>query len=165
MAHPPDIAQPDERLRQEEALRLRIGGVPYARIAEQLGYADHSGAFYAVQAVLDRQESHSAAELRRVEDGRLEFLWTRAITTAMSDKATPEQKAKAEDRALRVHQARVKLHGLAAPEKLEVGISKEEFITRVEDDLRALGYDPVTGLPMGMVVEPEEEDAEPWSNL
>lgn len=155
----PDIAQPDERLRQEEALKLRIGGATYARIAEQLGYADHSGARLAVQAVLDRQESESAAELRKIEDARLDLLWLRAFTTAMNGNATAEVRAKAEDRALRVHQARVKLHGLAAPQKVHVDMSLDEFVTTVEEDLRALGYPPGGYLPA-----PVEDDGT-WSNL
>ncbi|MBF6460287.1 hypothetical protein IU433_14695 [Nocardia puris] len=155
------IAQPDERLRQEEALKLRIGGATYAQIAEKLGYADHSGAHRAVRAVLDRQESESAAELRRIEDARLQLLWVKAFTTAMSNSESAEVRAKAEARALNVHHARVKLHGLAAPQKLEVGMSVDECVTRVEDDLRALGY-PTNGAIIG---PPVEDDGEVWSNL
>ncbi|WP_280269175.1 hypothetical protein [Nocardia wallacei] len=133
----PDKAQPEERLRQEEALRLRIGGASYAQIAAKLGYADHSGAFRAVEAVLDRQESHAAESLRQIENGRLDLLWRKAFAAAMDGNATAEQRAKAEERALRVHHARVKLHGLAMPEKLVVaaaissqqssGMTAEEF--------------------------------------
>jgi hypothetical protein len=155
----PDIPQPEERERQEQALKLRLGGATYAQIAAKLEYADKSGAFRAVQAVLDRQESEGAAALRKIEDARLDLLWLRAFTTAMNDNATVEVRAKAEARALNVHNARVKLHGLAAPQKLEVGVSMEEFVTRVEEDMRALGY------PTDYAAPPLEVEDEPWSNL
>ncbi|CCF61166.1 hypothetical protein [Nocardia cyriacigeorgica] len=141
----PDIAQPDERLRQHEALKLRLAGVAYARIAEQLGYSDKSGAFRAVQAVLDRQESHAADELRKLEDARLDLLWLKAFPGVMAGDL------KAIEVAAKLHDRRVKLHGLAAPQRVEVqniGLSYEEFETTVDEDIRALGYHPRNDVPL-----------------
>ncbi|MGV9635750.1 hypothetical protein ACWDO0_16325 [Nocardia rhamnosiphila] len=154
----PDIAQPGERQKQARALEMRIAGLPWAFIAEQLGYADHSGAFRAVEALLKRQESEKAEEYRKIEDERLDL----AIR-----KLYPGVRAgdlKAIDMWLKAHDRRVKLHGLAMPDKVllqqfNVGVTHEEFTARVQEDMRELGFDRV------FVVPPEPDDpAEPWAN-
>jgi hypothetical protein len=54
-----------------------------------------------------------------------------------------------------------KLHGVYAPSRVRVGVDLEEFVTTVEEDMKALGYPTGDG-----VIEAEvEEDDEPWSNL
>lgn len=127
----PNKAQPDERERQNEALKLKVAGMSYERIAAQLGYADKSGAFRAVEAVLNRQESHAAESLRQIEDARLDVavikVWPGVVA---GDPKAIELWAKLHDR-------RVRLHGLAMPEKLVVaaaissqqssGMTAEEF--------------------------------------
>ena len=158
MANPPDIAQPDERQKQARALEMRIAGLPWAAIATELGYADHSGAFRAVEALLKRQESEKAEEYRKIEDERLDL----AIR-----KLYPGVRAgdpKAINMWLKAHDRRVKLHGLAMPDKVvlqqfNVGVTHEEFTARVQEDMRELGFDRV------FVVPPEPDDpAEPWAN-
>ncbi|WP_305779500.1 hypothetical protein [Nocardia nova] len=141
----PDVAQPDERERQAKALEMRLAGMPWAAIAEHLGYADPSGPFRAVAAVLNRQESEAAGEYRKLEDMRLDValrkVWPGVIAGDL----------KAIETWLKVHDRRVKLHGLAMPEKVVLqttGMDLEAFTTRVEEDLRALGIDPVMDVPL-----------------
>lgn len=156
----PDIAQPDERERQTKALELRIAGVSYAQIAEALGYSDRASAYNAVNAVLKRRESTAAAEYRELEDSRLDIA-VRKIWPAVA-----AGDLKAIELWLRIHDRRVKLHGLAMPEKLQVqavGLDHEAFTTTVDEDMRILGLHPATGRPLS---EPEltEDDDEPWAN-
>ncbi|MBN2493907.1 MAG: hypothetical protein JXR96_04885 [Deltaproteobacteria bacterium] len=61
--------------KQAKALELRAAGKGYAEIAATLGYADHSGAFRAVQAGLDRAMAEPAEHCRRLELDRLDRLW------------------------------------------------------------------------------------------
>lgn len=151
----PDIAQPEERLRQQRALDLRLAGATFDQIARTLGYADPSGPRRAVDAVLTRVESAGAAELRKVEDLRLSELLLRVWKPAM------QGDLKAIDAALKIHDRRVKLHGLAMPEKLIVaqlaGLSAEEFTTTVDEDLRTLGYELAFSAPA-------DDDADGWAN-
>lgn len=162
MSGRPDIAQPDERLRQIKALEMRVVGMPWAAIAEQLGYADHSGAFRAVEAVLKRAESAGAAELRKIEDERLDV----ALRKLYPGVRAGDQKAI--DLWLKAHDRRVKLHGLAAPTKVEVqniGVTYEEFTTTVGEDMRAIGF-PVTGTHTPVLDTPltDEGDDDGWAN-
>jgi hypothetical protein len=50
------VAQPDDRVKANEALQLRLAGHSYEVIAERLGWADESGARHAVTQLLDRVE-------------------------------------------------------------------------------------------------------------
>ncbi|MEU2173686.1 hypothetical protein ABZ552_05615 [Nocardia sp. NPDC019219] len=160
MSHGPDKATPDERERQTKALELRIAGATYDQIAKTLKYADRTGAFRAVDAVLKRRESTAAAEYRELEDSRLDLALRKVAPGVVAGDL------KAIELWLRIHDRRVKLHGLAMPEKLQVqsvGLDHEAFTTTVDEDMRLLGLRPETGRPLS---EPEliEDDGEPWAN-
>ena len=150
MAHP-DKAQPDERERQTKALELRMAGLPWAAIAAQLGYADHTGALRAVDALLARQESEAAESYRKIEDMRLDVALRKVWPGVMA------ADLKAIDMWVKLHDRRVKLHGLAAPEKVSFGMDFETFTTRVDEDIRELGIDPKMDVPL-------EEDDGTWAN-
>ncbi|MGW5920781.1 hypothetical protein ACWFPY_17490 [Nocardia fluminea] len=152
----PDRAQPDERVKHRKALQLRLEGKTYAEIADELGYADESGAFRAVESILSRVESSGAAQLRKVETLRLEALfhawWPAAI--AGDEKAAGV--------VLRCHDRLAKLHGLPMPERLvlaQLPFDKEQAAIDITETMAALGYvPPVTPI--------EEDDPDnPWSNI
>ncbi|WP_029893374.1 hypothetical protein [Nocardia brasiliensis] len=150
----PIKAQPDERDRQSKALQLRLTGMPYNEIAEQLGYADGSGAWRAVDAILKRVESEGADELRKVETLRLEALFRAWMPAALA------RDEKAAGVVLRCHDRLVKLHGLAMPERVVIErMDKGQAALDIVADMAAIGYAPP--------VTPIEQDdpAEPWSNL
>ncbi|MEU4810027.1 hypothetical protein AB0H20_12590 [Nocardia fluminea] len=155
----PDIAQPEERERQQKALALRLAGGSYAAIARTLGYADHSGAYRAVEAVLNRVESEGAAQLRQIEDARLNELLLKVWKSAM------EGDRSAQEFALKVHDRRVKLHGLAAPERLVVAQTSPEsiaeFATTLAEDFAALGFAEVKPDDAEYDVDPEGDR---WAN-
>ena len=79
-----DSATLEERLKQGKALTLRLQGLNYTEIAGALGYANRSGAWKAVRAVLKRNEADDSAMLRQIEGERLDAmlvgLWTAATT-------------------------------------------------------------------------------------
>lgn len=123
-------AQPDERERQCKALELRLTGVAYSEIARDLDYADASGAYRAVEAVLKRVESAAAAELRQVEDLRLDALLRRYWPDAIGGDI------KAAELVIKLHDRRVKLHGLALGDQL--GVGNAEYNQRVADMLASV---------------------------
>jgi hypothetical protein len=70
---------PDTAARDAEAARLRGRGLSYPRIANELGYADHTGAYYAVQRALQATVEEPAAEVRQLELERLDTLYEAAL--------------------------------------------------------------------------------------
>lgn len=101
------------RLRDAEAVELRLAGKVYREIAEELGYADAGEAYHAVQRSIARVEAEGVEQLREVEQARLEKLhgafWGDAVAGD----------GKAADRALRISERRSRLMGLDGPVKVE----------------------------------------------
>jgi hypothetical protein len=75
-----DDLRTDEKQRQAAALRL--AGVEYSKIAEQLGYASASGAYHAAQAGLTAAVDEPKSQIRALELRRLDEmlvgLWRKA---------------------------------------------------------------------------------------
>src|SRR5512138_1806264 len=101
--------------KQRQALELRKAGVPYAKIADALGYKHASGAHKAVSSALRKTLQEPADDIRLLELERLDVmlfaLWpsvTKGIQGAI-------------DRALRVMERRASLLGLDAPKKATIG--------------------------------------------
>lgn len=69
---------PDTAARDAEAARLRARGLSYPRIAQELGYADHTGAYYAVKRALAAIVKEPAEEVQALELERLDMLWAKA---------------------------------------------------------------------------------------
>ncbi|MFG3617481.1 hypothetical protein [Nocardia sp. NPDC047654] len=160
MTKGPDKAQPDERERQRKALELRLEGKSYDDIAAVLGWADRSGAYRAVEAILKRTESETVAEYREVVGARLEALHAAYWPAALAgDYKAAEIVGKTSDRL-------AKLYGMNAPDKVQVqpvGLDHEAFTTRVEEDIRTLGLDPVGDVPL-IDHGQYDENGEPWAN-
>lgn len=70
---------PETAERDAQAARLRARGMSYPRIAAELGYADHTGAWHAVQRALRATVAEPAAEVRQLELDRLDQLWEAAL--------------------------------------------------------------------------------------
>ncbi len=100
--------------RQLRALELRLAGVTYEQIAEQLGYAGRSGAFKAVNTALKETLREPAEELRTLSAERLDRA-TLAIWRAVS-----AGDLQAIDRLLRIEARRARLLGLDAPSRQEL---------------------------------------------
>jgi len=118
-----NVPSPDERERAQQALDMRMAGATWARIAERLMYVDESGARHSASRLLDRVDHKLADEYRDLEGARLERLLLAVWPDALRGDT------KAADTALRLIMARVKLYGLALPEKVELTtpVSHEEW--------------------------------------
>lgn len=68
------VRQADSRDRAIKATEMRIQGYTFQQIADQLGWADPSGAQHAIRRNLVRREVESVDELRAVHSARLEQL-------------------------------------------------------------------------------------------
>lgn len=110
-----------ETIRKErDALELRRAGLDYQSIAEQVGYANKSGAFKAVQAALRRGFVEPASDLRDLEAERLDRLQAAVWPAALRGDT------KAIDRVLRISDQRAKLLGLNAPTRTDVTVRLDE---------------------------------------
>jgi hypothetical protein len=101
---------------QEQALQLRLAGLNFVTIAEQLGYADRAAAYKAVTAALGRVVAEQRAEtelLRQLEVARLDALHVAVWPAALAGDLP------AVDRALRITEQRARLLGLNAPVRVE----------------------------------------------
>ncbi len=109
---PRDVAKTRDKRRQ--ALDLRMAGVPYDRIATELGYANKQNARRAVLAALDAHEADSVKEMRAVEGAVLDRA-QRAIWPAIIAGDIEAVRA-----LVRISAQRARLFGLYAPTKIEV---------------------------------------------
>lgn len=116
--------------RQAAAIRLRRNGWSYDRIAEELGYADKSGAYKAVMAALQATLKEPAEELRTLELKRLDAAVDLALREIDNDNLA------AVDKLIRIMERRAALLGLDAPKRVaaEVDGPIELRIRFVDED-------------------------------
>jgi hypothetical protein len=126
--------------KQAQALRLRLAGISYADIAQQVGYKSASGALQAVKSALKKTLREPANELRTVELARLDeaqsAIWAKVLNG----------NERAIETFLRISRRRSELLGLNAPVDLKVSGSIEHNVT-VEniDEIRAQRWAQVQG--------------------
>jgi len=135
------------REKQRLAVQLAAAGITdWDRIAELSGYADRSGAWRAVQSVLDRQEFAAVADYRRLIGFRLERLLRANWEAAISD-GESATKDRAQMRTLGIIDRIVRTFGLAAEvdkiaDALKIPATAEERaaeLRRLRDSLRVVG--------------------------
>ena len=116
--------------RRAEALALMLAGKTYDQIAAQLGFADRSGAYRAVQdALAEAAKRHDeiAARARPIAVERLERLWALHFERAL------EGDAKSTELCLRMWDRFVKINGIEAPLKIEATVtSRSELDAEIE---------------------------------
>jgi transposase-like protein len=105
---------PEVMERRRKAVELRCQGLGYEEIARQLGYADNSGAYKAVQAGMKDAGRERSVELTDLEVERLDRL------NQSHWKAAVNGDPVATDRILKIMKRRAELLGLDAPTKTDI---------------------------------------------
>ena len=100
--------------KQRRALQLRNVGVGYDRIADELGYADRSGAWRAVDAAVKRSIVEPAEHQRVIMAERLDTMLQRAMDAVLRGDLEHI------DRVLRIERQRAELFGLNAPRGFQI---------------------------------------------
>jgi hypothetical protein len=107
------------RLKGQQAIKLRMAGATTAQIAEQLGYANESGAYKAIMRELEQTAqdmSESTEAVRQLEIKRLDQMlfpiWGAVL----------QGDTQATSTALRIQERRASLLGLDAPKQFEARI-------------------------------------------
>lgn len=117
--------------RQGQALALRKRGATYEQIAKSLGVSRTQAHRYVTKALRDltEQVAEEAALLRALEGERLDALWVKVFEKAR------QGDLHAIDRALRIHNARVALFGLALPPTPQQSEQPQTITVKFQDDL------------------------------
>jgi hypothetical protein len=128
------LTQPEDFAREKRALELRIGRMPFAAIAEEIGYADASGAYKAVQRALRRTLQEPAAELRRVELESLDQLYRAALIVALQP---GDRQLEAQRNCLKIMERRARLLGLDAPQRKIVDVISRDAFEELRSEMEA----------------------------
>jgi hypothetical protein len=133
--HNAAVPSPELVDKEIKVLELRRVGLTWVRIAEEVGYADHTGAYAAYKRAIKRTMQQPADELRTQELDRIDRLQVAIWPNAM----------KGDTRAIltivRLMERRAKLTGLDMPIKIEQDITTwdgGDSIDRAVRDLAAL---------------------------
>jgi hypothetical protein len=107
------------RQKGQQAIKLRMAGATTAQIAEQLGYANESGAYKAIMRELEataQDMSESTESVRQLELKRLDQMqfpiWNQVLSGDQGAITT----------ALRIQERRASLLGLDAPKQIEARV-------------------------------------------
>jgi len=117
--------------KQKRAMALKLAGASYAQIAENLGYADASGAHKAVARGMKSSLQESAGELRKIHYGRLEHM------LMLVWPAVNQGDSHAVNSALQVMDRMERLYGLNAAEKVDITASARDTIIVADGEKEA----------------------------
>ena len=116
--------------RRERAVRLALDGHSYDHIANELGYANRSGAWKAVNGALRARTSEAVDEYRELEIARLEALMASCFPK------TVKGDLRAAEMCLKVIGAEVKLLGLDTLDASDTKV--ESIVISAEHPIRDL---------------------------
>jgi len=126
------------RIKQHQALALRLEGYLYQEIADKVGYANPSSVYYAIGAALKREcPKGEVEEMRAVMSARLLRLFQAVWRYAIAD--PPDLRAM--DRAVKILERLCRLHGLDKP--IEI---KSDMTITTEDPLENLTIEELGNL-------------------
>jgi len=133
--HNAAVPSPELVDKEIKVLELRRAGLTWQRIAEETGYADHTGAYAAYKRAIKRTMQQPADELREAELDRIDrlqlALWPKAMK---GDNASINT-------IVRLMERRARLLGLDTPIKIQQDVTTwdgDESIDRAVKDLAAL---------------------------
>ena len=120
--------------RDAEALRLHVAGLGYQQIADQLGWANKSGAFHAVRRAIADTYALPKAEAVKAEEERLDYL-TRTLVKVIAERRRDADVINASMALLKVSESRRRLLGLDQPMRRTVEVITED---QVDAEIRRL---------------------------
>ena len=153
--HNAAVPAPELVDKEIKVLELRRAGLTWQRIAEETGYADHTGAYAAYKRAIKRTMQQPADELREAELDRIDrlqlALWPKAMK---GDNASINT-------IVRLMERRARLLGLDTPIKIQqdvVNWDGNESIDRAVRELAALltANDAVSISESPMAIEASE---------
>lgn len=168
---PTDPHNLDASEKARMALAARRDGKQWAEIADELGYADPSGAYRAAKRLLDRTEFEAVEEYRAVEADRLDeahrlqFDALVRLSNAGEFDAVPA----AVNAIVKISDRRSKLLGLDAPTRVNVAHSGEDFAATAAQLMKEIGLaapsEFTPDLDSAETEDPDQEEqggTDPW---
>lgn len=126
------VPEPSQIDRELKVLELRRAGLTWQRIAEEVGYKDHSGAYMAYKRAMKRTLQQPADELRQQELDRIDRLqlaaWAEAMKGHVGSIAV----------IIRLMERRARLLGLDTPIRIEQEITTWEGGDTIDKAVRDL---------------------------
>ena len=168
--HNAAVPSPELFDKENKVLELRRAGLTWQRIAEEVGYSDHTGAYAAYKRALKRTQQQPADELREAELDRIDrlqlALWPKAMK---GDNASINT-------IVRLMERRARLLGLDTPIKVQndvVVIDGGDLDERVrqfayliaEARTAAIGYTNSEQISLGEHSEADSTSADIISDL
>ena len=129
------VPEPEQIDRELKVLELRRAGLTWQRIAEETGYANHTGAYAAYKRAMKRTLQQPADEIREQELDRIDRLQLALWPNAMKGDVKSVMAIKA------LMERRAKLLGLDMPIKITQEVTTwngDESIDRAVRELAAL---------------------------
>ena len=126
--------------RRAKAINLRIAGVPWAPIAERLGYSNAAAACRDVSRALDKallDQSASVDQYRQLNTMRLERLLTAVMPAATATAASGGPSMPAVAEAIRIINSLSKLQGLEHSTKVDLNVLTIDVLDQAIIDLQA----------------------------
>ena len=117
--------------KQKRAMALKLAGASYAQIADNLGYADSSGAYKAVSRGMKNALQESAGDLRKIHYGRLEHM------LMLVWPAVNQGDSRAVNSALQVMDRMERLYGLNQAQKVDITAGARETIIVADGEKEA----------------------------
>jgi len=114
-AYPVKQVDPTTAERYRKVIDLKMAGLTFDRIAQEVGYKDRSGAKRAYDAALERWAIDTVEQQRIIQTERLDRLFYEAFNQAIAS-----GDLQAIDRCLRIEKRRAELWGLDAPRQHEI---------------------------------------------
>lgn len=130
--HNAAVPSPELVDKETKVLELRRAGLTWQRIAQEVGYADHSGAYAAYKRAIKRTQQQPADELREQELDRIDRLqlaaWPKAMQGHVQSIAV----------ICRLMERRARLLGLDMPIKIEQDVTTWEGGDSIDRAVRDL---------------------------
>lgn len=120
-------------MRGYRATRLRAMGATWAQVAQAEGYSDPSNARKAVMRALRRHEAEAVADLRKLEDERLDIGLSAVIP--LLTHADPNIRLKAHAQLMTNSKRRADMWGLDAPKQVLISAGVQAELERALADL------------------------------
>jgi hypothetical protein len=122
MANHNSVPEPELIDKELKVLELRRMGMTWQKIAEQVGYADHTGAYAAYKRAMKRTLQQPADELRNAELDRIDRLQMAAWGKAMQGEIGSIHVI------VRLMERRARLLGLDMPIRAEMEVIKYDGV-------------------------------------
>jgi hypothetical protein len=130
--HNAAVPSPDLVDKESKVLELRRAGLTWQRIAEETGYADHTGAYAAYKRAIKRTLQQPADELREQELDRIDRLQLAAWPNAMKGDI------KSILAVVKLMERRARLLGLDTPIKIQQDVTTWDGNDSIDRAVREL---------------------------